>query len=196
MVLGLFGRQKPAPPVVDSSVSEAEIWAESAPDPQTIVFDGLTATQRIVGKIVFGGRLSDALNAREPLPITNVWMATPGESSFVPVPICGSVDPYEFQLVVLGPDSLPGFSPEQRNARRIHKISYLVEMDLDPYQVAGTIWLNAGVSIESLSGRSTKLYLPVTEALVMLGNQVVDLRGSDAVLVNLFNLRKIRELAE
>jgi hypothetical protein len=197
MVLGLFHRQKPAPPAdVSDAIPEAEIWMPSASDPQTIVFDGLTPDRRIIGEIVFAGRLSDALNAREPLPINNVRIAPLGESSFAPDPICESIDPYEFQLVVLGSDSLPRFNAEQQMAHRVRKASHLVEIDLAPYQVVGVIWLDIGTTIESLSGRNTKLYLPVTEALVMLGNQVVDLRGSDAVLINLFSLRKIRELPE
>ena len=195
MVLGLFRRPQLEPPVdAYGSVPEPELHLPFTPDPQTILFDGLTADQRIIGEIVFAGRLSDALNGREPLPINNVRVASiDDENSFLPAPAYGSIDPYDFELVVLGPDSLPGFSAEQREAHKIRKAPHSVKIDLAPYRVTGTIWLDLGTTIEVLLGRITRLYLPVTGAQVMLGERVIDLRGSDTVLVNLFDLREIKE---
>jgi hypothetical protein len=193
-----FRRQKVEPPVnIFGSISEPDIQMPTAPGPATIVFDGLTANQRVVGEIVFGGRLSDALNQRDPLPINEVRIAPiDDEGSFVPAPAYGSLDPYGFELVVLGPDSLPRFDTKQQIARKIRKTSHLVEIKLSSYRVTGTIWLDPGVAIETLLGRITKLYLPVTGAQVAIGDRVVDLKGSDEVLVNLFDLRGIKESAD
>lgn len=198
MALGLFRRQNVEPPVgAFGSIPEPELRLPSAPGPALIVFDGLTADQRVIGELVFAGRLSDALNRRDPLPINDVRIASiDDDGSFIPVPTYGSVDPYGFELVVLGPDSLPSFNAEQQVARKIRKASHLVEIDLAPYRVTGTIWLSTGATIETLFGRITRLYLPVTEAQVTLGDRVIDLKGSDAVLVNLFDLRGIKELTD
>jgi hypothetical protein len=197
MALGLFRRQKVEPPIdTFGSLPEPDIQMPAAPGPATIVFDGLTAKQRVVGEIVFSGRLSDALNQRNPLPINNVRIAPiDDEGSFVSAPAYGSLDPYGFELVVLGPDSLPRFDAEQQIAHKIRKASHLVEINLSSYRVTGTIWLDPGVTIETLLGRITKLYLPVTNAQVTIGNRVVDLKGTNEVLVNLFDLRGITESA-
>jgi hypothetical protein len=145
---------------------------------------------------VLAGRLSDALNRRVPLPINNVRVASIyDENSFLPAPDYGSVDPYDFELVVLGPDSLPRFDAEQRKAHKVRKTDHSVKIDLAPYRVTGAIWLDPGTTIEMLLGRITKLYLPVTEAQVMLGDRMIDLGDSHTVLVNLFDQRGIKERA-
>ena len=198
MVLGLFRRQNVEPPAdAFDPIPEPGVLLPSAPGPATIVFYGLTADQRVIGEIVFAGRLSDALNQRNPLPINAVRIAPiDDQAPFVCAPAYKSIDPYGFELVVLGPDSLPRFDAEQQIARRIRRASHLVEINLPPYRVTGTIWLDTGATIETLFGRIIKLYLPVTGAQVTIGSRVVDLKGSDAVLVNLLALRGVKELAD
>jgi hypothetical protein len=198
MALGLFRRQKVEPPAdAPSLILEPGSQLPSAPGPAVIVFDGLAADQRVIGEIVFAGRLSDALNRRDPLPIHGVRVAPIDDDSvFVSDPTYVSVDPYGFELVVLGTDSLPRFDAEQQIARKIRKAGHAVEINLPPYRVTGTIWLDVGATVETLLGRITKLYLPVTGARVMLGDRLVDLRGSNDVLINLFGLRGIQETTE
>jgi hypothetical protein len=162
---------------------------------ERITFDGLTEGQRVVGEITITGRLSDALNLREPLLISNVRVSpvSTGDTAFTADPTYTSVDPYGFEIVVLSQGSLPDFGPAEQVARKIRKTSHDVQIDLGPYKVTGTIWLHSDAVVEELLGRITKLYMPVTDAVVTLGGQVLDLGGADSVLVNRYELRAIQE---
>ena len=60
------------------------------------------------------------------------------------------------------------------------------------FQVFGTVYLFAGLTIETLLGRNNELFLPVTNAEVFLGDQRIGAPGLDTVLVNLQNLRGVK----
>ena len=76
-----------------------------------IPFDGLTEDWRLVGRMLVDGRLSDALNKREPIAIADVqWAPVDGSEPLAPAPGLKSVDPYDLVLVLAGEDSLPEMS--------------------------------------------------------------------------------------
>ena len=73
-----------------------------------IPFDGLTEDWRLVGRMLVEGRLSDALNKRDPIAITDVhWAPVDGSEPLAPAPGLKSVDPYDLVIVLAGDDSLP-----------------------------------------------------------------------------------------
>ncbi len=86
------------------------------------------------------GRLSDALNKREPIAINDVpWAPVDGSEPLAPAPGLKSVDPYDLVLVLAGDDSLPDMTDAERTAHKVHKVTYEVALEAPPYRVVGTV---------------------------------------------------------
>ena len=80
-----------------------------------MAFDGLTEDWRLAGQMMIEGRLSDALNKREPIELLNVqWGPVDGSEPMVDAPGLKTVDPYDLVIVVAGDDSLPEMSEDGR----------------------------------------------------------------------------------
>jgi len=191
MVFGLF-RHSRTPEVFPVMSEPAPVRSED------VTLDGLTSDGRLVGTVTFrpGSRLSDALNAREPLPAHNVRCASRyAPTQFVTDPTIESLDPYGFLLVFAGPDSAPVRSPAEASAHKIRKLSYRVDLDVGHLRVRGTIWLYPGVVPDQLvAERFTSLYLPVTEAEVWDDEQRIEPGGPVVVLVNRYELKAVRNI--
>src|SRR5207253_4716741 len=87
-----------------------------------IRFDGLTDEWRLTGTMHAEGRLSDVLNRRESIAISDVsWAPIDGSKPFEAAPGLKSIDPYDLIAVLGGPDTLPAFAAEERAARRVGK---------------------------------------------------------------------------
>lgn len=165
----------------------------SQPLPPGIAFDALTEDWRLLGVIQIQGRLSDALNKRESLPITAVSWAPIDESApFTPVPGLQMVDPYDLIVVLGGHDSLPDFDEQERQAHRVHKVPYDVALDCPPFRVVGTVHLFPGTDPERLLDRQTELFLPVTDAITFAGERLI----GDRSLVALVNRSYLRQIAQ
>lgn len=159
-----------------------------------VPFDGLTEEWRIVGEMHIEGRLSDAINKREPITISNVrWAPVDGSGELTEAPGLKAVDPYDLIMVLAGEDSLPPLSEGERTAHKVHKISYDVALELPPFRVIGTVFLFPGSEPDRLMDRATDMFVPVVDATASLGGTVVA-QGLEAILVNRFYLRGVEQV--
>jgi hypothetical protein len=159
-----------------------------------VEFDGLTEEWRLTGVMHIEGRLSDALNRREAIALSGVsWAPIDGSADFSPVPGLRSVDPYDLIIVMAGPSSLPALTEEERAAHKVHKIPYDVALEAPPFRVVGTVLLYPGSEPERLLDRATEMFVPVTDAVALLGDKEL-LRETDVILVNRFYLRGVEQI--
>jgi hypothetical protein len=159
-----------------------------------IPFDGLTEEWRIVGNMEVAGRLSDALNRREAVTISDVrWAPIDGSAPLAPAPGLKAVDPYDLIMVLAGESTLPPQDDAERTAHKVHKVSYDVALEVPPFRVVGTVLLHPGSEPERLLDRATEMFVPVVGAIAYLGDQPVG-PEMDAILVNRFYLRGIEQV--
>lgn len=157
-------------------------------------FDGLTEEWRIVGNMDASSRLSDTLNKRESITISDVqWAPVDGSAPLAPAPGLKAVDPYDLIIVLAGEATLPPLSDEERTAHKVHKVSYDVALQVPPFRVVGTVFLHPGLEPERLLDRATEMFLPVVDATAYLGDRPVG-PEMDAILVNRFYLRGIEQV--
>ena len=169
--------------------------ARAGPGKRGIPFDGLTEEWRLVGRMEIEGRLSDVLNRRESIAITDVqWAPLDGSAGMTPAPGLERIDPFDLIAVFAGAGSLPSFSEAERAAHKLHKVPYDVALEMTPFRVIGTVYLFPGSEPERLMDRSTELFVPVTDAVAMLGNRPLNDPDVDVVLVNRSYLRRIDQV--
>ena len=159
-----------------------------------IPFDALTEEWRLVGRMAVEGRLSDTLNRREPIDISEVqWAPINGAEPFSEAPGLKTIDPYDLILVLAGETSLPEMSSDQAAAHRIHKVAYDLLLEAPPYRIIGTVNLYPGTDPLRLLDRSSEMFVPVVHARASLGDQPI---GTDAnvVLVNRLYLRGVEQV--
>jgi hypothetical protein len=160
-----------------------------------VVFDGLTEEWRLMGRMQVEGRLSDALNKREAIEISDVqWAPIDGSEPFSEAPGLRSVDPYDLILVLAGEGSLPELTDVERAAHKVHKVSFDVALEAPPFRVIGTVYLHPGMEPDRLLDRATEMFVPVVDAQAMLGDQRVGDPDVDTVLVNRFYLRGVEQV--
>lgn len=160
-----------------------------------VPFDGLTEEWRIVGNMEVSGRLSDALNKRESITISDVqWAPVKGPEALAPAPGLKAVDPYDLIIVLASETSLPPLNDEERTAHRVHKVSYDVALEVPPFRVIGTVYLHPGSEPERLLDRATEMFVPVVDAQALLGDTPVGDPEVDTVLVNRFYLRGVQQI--
>jgi hypothetical protein len=160
-----------------------------------IAFDGLTEDWRLVGRMLIDGRLSDALNKREPIAIADVsWAPIDGSEPLAPASGLKTVDPYDLVIVLAGEDTLPTMSGAERNAHRVHKVSYEVALEAPPYRIIGTVLLYPGSEPESLLNRSSEMFVPVVDATATMGDRQIGEGKAAAILVNRAYLRGVEQV--
>jgi hypothetical protein len=160
-----------------------------------IAFDGLTEEWRLVGAMQLQGRLSDVLNRRESIPISDVsWAPIDGSEPFSPAPGLKTIDPYDLIVVLAGETTLPLMNDEEKAAHRIHKISYDLALEVPPFRVVGTVYLFPGSEPERLLDRATEMFVPVTDAVAYLGDQRIGGTEIDTFLVNRSYLRGVEQV--
>ena len=175
---------------------EPEAAVEPAPpaEPvaQGIPFEGLTEDWRLIGRMLVTGRMSDALNKREPIAIVDVnWAPIDESEPLAPAPGLKSVDPYDLVIVLTDGESLPE-SEEERTAHRVHKVSYEVALEVPPYRVVGTVYLYPGSEPDSLLMRSSDMFVPVVDASATVGDRPIG--AAPAILVNRQYLREVEQV--
>lgn len=159
-----------------------------------VAFDGLTEDWRLIGRMLIVGRVSDALNRREPISIVDVsWAPVDGSEPLAPAPGLKSVDPYDLILVFSRDDSLPE-TPEERTAIRVHKVSYEVALEVSPYRVTGTVFLYPGFEPETLLSRSSEMFVPVVDATATIEGRPLGEPAMAAILVNRQYLRGVEQI--
>lgn len=160
-----------------------------------VAFDGVTEEWRLVGRMSVEGRLSDALNKRESIAIHDVqWAPIDGSSPLVDAPGLKTIDPYDLILVLAGDGSMPELTDTERAAHRVHKVSYDVALEAPPFRVIGTVFLHPGSEPDRLLDRATEMFVPVVDAVAMLGTERVGDPDVDTVLVNRFYLRGVEQV--
>ena len=182
-------RDAPGPPAPTDAVPSPVATAPGVP------FDGMTEDWRLVGRMLVEGRLSDALNKREPIALADVqWAPMDGSEPMAPAPGLKSVDPYDLVLVIAGEDSLPVMTDAERTAHKIHKVSYEVGLEVPPYRVIGTVMLYPGYEPTRLLDRSSEMFVPVVNAMATMAGQTVSPPGTDVILVNRAYLRGVEQV--
>jgi hypothetical protein len=159
-----------------------------------VAFSALTEDWRLTGRMLIAGRLSDALNKREAISITDVDWGPPDSDTLEPAPGLKSVDPYDLILVTSGEESLPPLTDAERSALKVHKVPYDVALELPPFRVIGTVYLHPGSEPDRLMERSTEMFVAVVEATAKLGDKVVTDADIDVILVNRFYLRGVAQV--
>ena len=173
----------------------ADVTPAAAPVQEGIQFEGLTEEWRLLGRMVIPGRMSDALNKREPIPIVDVqWAPIDDSEALAPAPGLKSVDPYDLVIVLAGGDTLAGMTEEERAAHRVHKVSYEVAIEVPPYRVIGTVYLHPGSEPDSLLSRSSEMFVPIVAATAMMGETRVGPDTASAVLVNRQYIRGVEQV--
>ena len=189
MPLNFLRRKKPAQAAAAVAPAAARI-ARSG-----VAFDGLTEEWRLVGRMEVEGRLSDALNKREAIAITDVqWSPIDGSEPPSDAPGLRSVDPYDLILVLAGEGSMPELTDSERAAHRVHKVSYDVALEAPPFRVVGTVFLHPGSEPDRLLDRATEMFVPVVDAVAMFGEQRIGDPDVETVLVNRFYLRGVEQV--
>jgi hypothetical protein len=168
---------------------------QAQPERRGIPFDGLTEEWRLAGRMEIEGRLSDVLNRREAIPITEVcWAPIDGSEEMAPAAGLERVDPFDLIIVFAGAGSLPVRSEVERTAQRLHKVPFDVTLDLKPFRVIGTVFLFPGSEPERLMDRSTDLFVPVTNALALMDDRPLHDPEVEVVLVNRSYLRGVEQV--
>lgn len=192
-----FLKRKPTPAAPAASA------AAGATDPQHrgalrgVAFTAITEDWRLRGRMEITGRLSDALNKREAIGITDVYWGPPEAGvELDPAPGLKSVDPYDLILVTAGEDSLPPLSESERAALKVHKVPYIVGLEVPPFRVIGTVYLHPGTEPERLLDRSTEMFVPVVDAIARLGDAEISEEDQEVILVNRFYLRGVGQVDE
>ncbi len=166
-----------------------------AGSPRGVHFTALTEDWRLRGRMQISGRLSDALNRREAITITDVkWGPPEAGAELEPAPGLKSVDPYDLILVLAGEDSLPPLSEAERSALKVHKIPYDVALEVPPFRVVGTVYLHPGAGPERLLDRSTEMFVTVVEATAQNGDADITEGEDEVILVNRFYLRGVAQV--
>ena len=160
-----------------------------------VAFDGITEEWRLMGRMDVEGRLSDALNKREAITIHDVrWGPMDDSGPMVEAPGLRSIDPYDLILVLAGEGSMPELTESEKAAHKVHKVSYDVALEAPPFRVIGTVFLHPGSEPDRLLDRSSEMFVPVVDAVAMLGDQRIGDPDVDTVLVNRFYLRGVEQV--
>ena len=157
-----------------------------------ITFDGLTEEWRLTGRMhVEGGRLSDVLNRRQTIQISDVyWAPLDGFRELEPAPGLRSIDPYDLIAVLAGPQTLRG-SDAERLAHRVRKVPYEVGLEVPPFRVIGTVHLHPGEVPDRLIEQGNEMFVPLTGAVAYLDGRPVADPGIEVVLVNRLYIRGV-----
>jgi hypothetical protein len=189
-----FLRRKKAPVAAAASVAAAPATGLRALR-TGVPFDGITEEWRLMGRMDVEGRLSDALNKREAITIHDVrWGPMDDSGPMVEAPGLRSIDPYDLILVLAGEGSMPELTDAEKAAHRVHKVAYDVALEAPPFRVIGTVYLHPGSEPDRLLDRSSEMFVPVVDAVAMLGDQRIGDPDVETVLVNRFYLRGVEQV--
>jgi hypothetical protein len=185
-----FLRRKKADPSTPATVAAPPRASRTG-----TAFDGLTEEWRLLGRMQIEGRLSDALNKREAIEISDVqWEPIDGSAPLSEAPGLRSVDPYDLILVLAGEGSMPEMTDVERAAHKVHKVSYDVALEAPPFRITGTVLMHPGSEPDRLLDRATEMFVAVVDAVAMLGDKRVGDPNVDTILVNRFYLRGIEQI--
>lgn len=172
--------------------ADAPAASEAATSETGVRFEGLTEDWRLNGTMHVDGRLSDALNRREAITISDVqWAPIDGSAPMAPAPGLRSIDPYDLIAVLAGPDTLPHYTEDERAARRVRKEAYEVVLEAPPFRVVGTVHVFPGTDPQQMLEQSPEMFVPLTGAVAFVADQRVADPGVEVVLVNRLYVRGV-----
>ena len=155
-----------------------------------ITFDGLTEEWRLTGVMNVEGRLSDVLNRRESISITDVrWAPIDGSTPLAPAPGLRTIDPYDLIAVLAGPDSQPAATDAKRAARRVRKDPYEVVIEAPPFRIVGTVHVFPGTEPQQMVEQSAEMFIPLTDAAAFVDDRRMTDGKVDVILVNRLYVR-------
>jgi hypothetical protein len=187
-----FMRRKKQPSVAPEP---ARAPASAGASGRGIPFEGMTEDWRLIGRMLLDGRLSDALNKRDPITLADMrWAPMEGDEEPAPAPGLKSVDPYDLVLVIAGHESLPVMTESERSAHKVHKVTYEVGLEVPPYRVIGTVMLYPGYEPIRLLDRSNEMFVAVINATATMAGKTVCPPGTDVILVNRAYLRGVEQV--
>ena len=188
MPLGFLRRKRGG----DEPPASSQAGANATPEPgEGVPFDGLTDEWRLVGRMHVDGRLSDVLNRREAIQISDVsWAPIDGSRGMEPAAGLRSIDPYDLIAVLAGPQTLGG-SDSERQAHRVRKVPYEVGLEVPPFRVIGTVHLHPGEEPDRLVEQGSEMFVPLTGAVAYLDGRPVADAGIEVVLVNRLYIRGV-----
>jgi hypothetical protein len=124
------------------------------------------------------------------------WSTLDALEDLQPAPGLQKVDPYDLIVVLAGDRTLPALDDAEKAALRVHKVPYDVVVEVPPYRVVGTVFLYPGSEPERLMDRSSDLFFPVTNAVVLASGARLGDGEVDVVLVNRSYLRGVEQVDE
>jgi hypothetical protein len=158
-------------------------------------FDGFSEEWHLVGRMAVEGRLSDALNKREPIAISDVrWGPLDASAPLSDAPGLRSIDPYDLIIVIAGQGSLPEMTDAEKNAHKIHKVRYDLALEAPPFRVIGTVFLYPGSEPARLLDRSSEMFLPVVDARAQVQGRPIETGGAKDILINRVYLRGVEQV--
>jgi hypothetical protein len=161
--------------------------------PEAQAFRGWTDDECVTGVVRSDERLSDLLNRRETLVLEQPRVSRIGVAGWpLPTGDVMHIDPFEFDLVLGGP--MPLDTDGTRRARRIHKVSFPVELRGPNLQVRGLLHLFPGQAPEFAAHRTSCLFLPLTRPVAYRNGAMVSDRRVDVALVSRYAVQEIRQL--
>lgn len=184
----------PAAPALEADAAAAAAPVQ-ATGPRGHAFEGFSEEWHLTGTMAVEGRLSDALNKREPIEINDVrWAPIDGSSPLADAPGLRSIDPYDLIVVIAGAGSLPEMSDDEKKAHRIHKVRYDLALDAPPFRVIGTVYLHPGAEPGRLLDRSSEMFLPVVDARATISGRPIETGGAKDILINRVYLRGVEQV--
>ncbi len=161
-----------------------------------IRFDGLTEDWRLNGTMHVEGRLSDVLNRRESVSISDMhWAPIDGSEPMVPAPGLKSIDPYDLIAVLAGPETLPEYTEAEKAARRVRKEPYQVVLEAPPFRILGTVHVFPGTDPGQMLEQIPEMFIPLTGAIAYVNDRPVADPGIEVVLVNRLYVRGVEQTA-
>jgi hypothetical protein len=157
-----------------------------------VTFDGLTEEWRLTGVMNVEGRLSDALNRREAIAISEVrWQPIDGSSPLTPASGLRTIDPYDLIAVLAGPDTQPSATDAKKAARRVRKAPYEVVIEAPPFRIVGTVHVFPGTDPRQVVEQGAEMFIALTNASAFVADQRVAEGRTNVILVNRLYVRGI-----
>jgi hypothetical protein len=160
-------------------------------DPSAHAFRAWTESLLITGRIRSDDRLSDALNKREHVRVegpTVVPIGAAPDARYQALEMM--LDPFDLEVVLAPADER---TPEQRGARRIHKVRYPVIVEAGRFEVHGTLHVFAGNQPEYVAIHTGMMFFPITEPQVFRDGRRASAPGHGVALVNRYSIQKISQ---
>ena len=172
------------------------------PSPPGIAFDGLTEDWRIVGRIVLTARAADpldsiarSLNNRDPVELHDTrWASLDSPDALEPAPGLSRMSAYDLVAIIAGDPGEPPMSDGEFSVYQVRKTASPVELDMPPFLVRGTHFVEGRAEADHLLRRYGALFVPIGDATLHLGDRFLTDPRVQTILVNRLYIKGVRVL--